>query len=531
MSALSVILHIDLDCFYAQVERERLHLPADACVAVVQWSMALAVSYPARKFGIKRGSSVEDIRRLAGDAVTIVPVETIAAPPHLHPSNPHKTDPQPPADVQATEKVSLARYRNASASVFAAISDAISGYKQVRLERASIDEAYVDVSAEVDRRYRGATERTQWPEHTVVIGDKLDLQSETDARLAHGAVIAREVRARVFETCKYTMSAGISVNKLLSKFASARNKPNKQTILPMAAVPALMSTIPLRKLRGLGGKLGHEIEVLGAKTAGEATLLTMNTLENKLGSKKSAEFVYKCVRGIDETEVAERDKTKSILAAKNFKGEMSLDTVKMRWLPLLASEIAERMDFDSSINGRDACTLTVSFRVRCLGKSHDMVNVSRSVPMPPAHSKKRDSAIVSAALSVLVTALDREKQFSFPINFIGLTAVNFRSRATEKESINSYFSSTAEPEVKLTTRQEGSSSCEEAKKHEYQRRLQERSDRELALRLHRQECGNGISKKRRQKPDRPTQAKKNRGRADDAKGLKKIDSFFKSATG
>lgn len=49
-----VIVHLDLDCFYAQVEQRRLGIPAGEPVAVQQWGSLLAVNYVARKFGVKR---------------------------------------------------------------------------------------------------------------------------------------------------------------------------------------------------------------------------------------------------------------------------------------------------------------------------------------------------------------------------------------------------------------------------------------------------------------------------------------------
>ena len=51
---MRVILHLDLDCFYAQVEHVRLNIPQDEPLAVQQWGSLLAVNYPARVFGVKR---------------------------------------------------------------------------------------------------------------------------------------------------------------------------------------------------------------------------------------------------------------------------------------------------------------------------------------------------------------------------------------------------------------------------------------------------------------------------------------------
>ena len=50
-----VIIHLDLDCYYAQVEQRRLHIPDGQPVAVQQWGSLLAVNYAARKFGVERG--------------------------------------------------------------------------------------------------------------------------------------------------------------------------------------------------------------------------------------------------------------------------------------------------------------------------------------------------------------------------------------------------------------------------------------------------------------------------------------------
>ena len=57
----------------------------------------------------------------------------------------------------------------------------------------------------------------------------------------------------------FTVSAGIAHNKMLAKLASSRNKPNKQTVVPASAVPALMGTVSVKEIRGLGGKLGDAV--------------------------------------------------------------------------------------------------------------------------------------------------------------------------------------------------------------------------------------------------------------------------------
>lgn len=52
---------------------------------------------------------------------------------------------------------------------------------------------------------------------------------------------------------------------MVAKLASARHKPDKQTIVPWRAVPEMMRGMPLRSVRGLGGKLGEAVETVGGE--------------------------------------------------------------------------------------------------------------------------------------------------------------------------------------------------------------------------------------------------------------------------
>jgi len=57
-----VVLLLDLDCFYAQCEIIRLGIDQTLPLTLMQWDAALAVNYPAREFGIKRGDSFQIIQ-------------------------------------------------------------------------------------------------------------------------------------------------------------------------------------------------------------------------------------------------------------------------------------------------------------------------------------------------------------------------------------------------------------------------------------------------------------------------------------
>ncbi|WIA12559.1 hypothetical protein OEZ85_006220 [Tetradesmus obliquus] len=71
-----VILHIDLDCFYAQVEQKRLGIPRDVPCAVQQWNGLIAVNYAARAAGVTRHMRVAQAKQHCPE-LRLVHVQTI----------------------------------------------------------------------------------------------------------------------------------------------------------------------------------------------------------------------------------------------------------------------------------------------------------------------------------------------------------------------------------------------------------------------------------------------------------------------
>ena len=97
-----VIVHIDLDCFYAQVERVRLAIPGDTPLAVQQWRGLIAVDYNARKCGITRHETVDAARQKCPQ-LRLVHVATY--------KNGEKHADYYPDPKPSTHKVSLDPYR------------------------------------------------------------------------------------------------------------------------------------------------------------------------------------------------------------------------------------------------------------------------------------------------------------------------------------------------------------------------------------------------------------------------------------
>ena len=103
---------------------------------------------------------------------------------------------------------------------------------------------------------------------------------------------------------------------------SAMHKPNNQTAVLWRGVSGLLGPLSVRKIRGMGGKLGDQLEQLGITTAGEALDRPEHALAEEIGSP-AAKFVHRLCRGLDDSPVAQRVETKGMLAAKSFEPQVS----------------------------------------------------------------------------------------------------------------------------------------------------------------------------------------------------------------
>ncbi|RLN92063.1 hypothetical protein BBJ28_00009761 [Nothophytophthora sp. Chile5] len=156
-SGSRVIIHLDLDCFYAQVEQRRLKIPAGQPVAVQQWGSLLAVNYTARKFGVERGKFLSYHEMLAsamhprtacqlGSHLVAFVLTSVSHPqPHVDTLGENRRPGQP--FDRTHQKAILRRYRVASREIFAVL-----GALAPVIEKASIDEAFMDVTDQAKAR-------------------------------------------------------------------------------------------------------------------------------------------------------------------------------------------------------------------------------------------------------------------------------------------------------------------------------------------------------------------------------------------
>ncbi|XP_072952423.1 DNA polymerase eta isoform X1 [Typha angustifolia] len=350
-----VIAHVDMDCFYVQVEQRRNPELRGLPTAVVQYNSwkgggLIAVSYEARKFGVKRSMRGDEAKKIC-PSIQLVQVPV------------------------AHGKADLNIYRAAGSEVIEILA------MRGKCERASIDEVYLDLTDAAKSMLleipSGMLESiTEEALKSNILGLSSDSNNRersliewfcrTDADhqeklLACGAIIVAQLRAKVLEETKFTCSAGIAHNKMLAKLASSMHKPAQQTVVPSSSVKDLLASLPVRKMKQLGGKLGSSLQTdLRVNTVGDLLNFTEPKLQEYYGINTGT-WLWKIARGFCGEEVKDRLLPKSHGCGKTFPGPQALrTTVSVRnWLNQLCEELSERLQVDLNQNKRVAHTLTL----------------------------------------------------------------------------------------------------------------------------------------------------------------------------
>ncbi|XP_018411223.1 PREDICTED: DNA polymerase eta [Nanorana parkeri] len=437
-----VVALVDMDCFYVQVEQRLRPELKNKPVAVVQYKTwkgggIIAVSYEARAFGVTRNMFGDDAKKLCAD-LQLARVR------------------------EAHGKADLTKYREASVEVMEVMS------RFAVVERASIDEAYIDLTEAVQKRLQDmegqpvsedmlkCTYVQGYPQLKPVSEESLSKEEgrrlgveqwlkslplgslhSPELNLTVGAIIVEEMRAAVEEETTFQCSAGISYNKVLAKLACGFNKPNRQTIVSQNSVPELFNQLPIGKIRLLGGKLGKSIkEILGVEFMGQLTQFSELCLQGHFGDKTGS-WLYNLCRGIEDEPVKPRQLPKSIGCSKTFPGKTALctrDQVQY-WLLQLSTELEERLKKDKDTNHRTAKLLTIG-----INRQGDprWSSVSRCCALTRYEAQK----ISSDAFVVLKgfnTAGSHQAAWSPALNLLSLSASKFTETASSGSGIANFL--------------------------------------------------------------------------------------------
>ncbi|KAK3364409.1 hypothetical protein B0T25DRAFT_444749 [Lasiosphaeria hispida] len=444
---LRVISHIDLDCFYAQAEMVRLGIPEDKPLAVQQWQGLIAVNYPARAFGIGRHCTVTEAKKLCPNLIA----QHVATWREGDEKWAYHAD---AAEHISTDKVSLDPYRLESRRILAVIKEQLPPHLQ-RVEKAGIDEVFVDLSAHVhaillerfpelarpppyddpaEELPMPSVSALDWQADALVDLDdehgELDDPDWDDVAILIGSEIVRDVRQAVRDKLRYTCAGGIARNKLLSKLGSAHKKPNQQTVIRNRAIQHFLSGFKFTKIRNLGGKLGEEVSrVFNTDAVSDLLAVPAEQLKLKLGDDTGV-WVYNTVRGIDTSEVNSRTQIKSMLSAKSFRPSINMLEQAAKWLRIFAADIFSRLVQEGLLeNKRRPRTMTLHHR-------HSAQTRSRQIPIP--QGRPLEEKTLFELSKVLLGQIIHDGQV-WPCSNLSLSVGGFEEGVTRNMGIGAFL--------------------------------------------------------------------------------------------
>lgn len=214
-----IIMHVDLDAFFASIEQrdcpELKGKPVIIGGRPDQRGVVSTCSYEARRFGVRSAMPLVEAYRRCPQGIFL-------------PGN-------------------MAKYQTASHQVHEIF------YSFTPLvESISIDEAFLDLTGCAN-----------------LFGTPVE--------------IARRVKDAIVQQVGITGSAGIADNKFLAKVASELQKPNGLVWIKPEDVGRVLHPLPIDRLWGVGPKTASKLTSLGIKTIGELARYNLALLTKALG--------------------------------------------------------------------------------------------------------------------------------------------------------------------------------------------------------------------------------------------------------
>ena len=278
-----IILHLDMDSFYASVEmRENPELKGKPVVIGADpkngsgRGVVSTCSYEARAFGIRSAMPISQAFVLCPHAVFL--------PPYFP------------------------RYAKASAEVMAIVKS-----HELPFQQVSIDEAFLDVSA---------------------IGS---FSKATDL----ASRIRNEIRTQLGLTC----SIGIAPTKVVAKIASDVNKPDGLTVVEPENLHSFLAPMPVRKIPGVGRKAEAELFEMGIMTIKDLAEYNIQILITRFG--RSAITLKRITAAIDDDPVEERDGVKSVSRETTFSEDTIDEQVIVATIDALAEDVCRNLTDES----------------------------------------------------------------------------------------------------------------------------------------------------------------------------------------
>ncbi len=283
-----VIVHVDMDAFFAAVEQmdhpeyrgKPVVVGADPMAGRGRGVVSTA-SYEARQYGIHSAMPISRAYRLCPQAIYV--------------------------------RGRYSRYRELSRKIM----DILKTFTPI-IQQISIDEAFLDLTGRV----------------------------KDHAEAEHAG---RRIKQKIREETGLTASLGIATNKFVAKIASDLEKPDGLTVCPPGEEKQFLADLPIRKLWGVGEKTAKKLMRMGFRTIGDIAKTDQLDLVRQLGSWGLQ--LWKLANGIDNRPVSGTSVRKSISEETTFLEDVDDPQIIEETLKKIAEGLAHSMR-QKGIKGR-----------------------------------------------------------------------------------------------------------------------------------------------------------------------------------
>lgn len=403
-SSSRVIVHVDLDCFYAQVEMISNPELKGKPLGVQQKYLVVTCNYEARKLGVKKLMNVRDAKEKCPQLVLV-------------------------------NGEDLTRYREMSYKV----TELLEEFSPV-VERLGFDENFVDLTEMVEKRLQ----QLQSDELSALTGSGhvynnqyINLHDIVHIRLLVGSQIAAEMREAMYNQLGLTGCAGVASNKLLAKLVSGIFKPNQQTVLlPESSQVLIQSLSHVKEMPGIGYKTAKRLEALGISSVLDLQTFSPKILEKELGISV-AQRIQKLSFGEDNSPVTPSGPPQSFSEEDSFKKCSSEVEAKNKIEELLAS-LLNRVCQD----GRKPHTIRLIIR-RYSSENH-CSRESRQCPIPSHVIQKLGTGncdVMTPMVDILMKLFRNMVNVKMPfhLTLLSVCLCNLKALNTAKKGTIDYY--------------------------------------------------------------------------------------------
>ncbi len=291
-AAVRRILHCDMDCFYAAV-----HMRDDP--SLVGKPVVIGGSPGGR--GVVAAANYE-VRRF-GVHSAMPAAQALRRCPHV-----------------VFIKPEFSRYREESGAIFEI-------FRRLTpiVQPASLDEAYLDVTDHLE----------PW---------------------GNATAIAHEIRRRVLEQRRLTVSVGVGPSRLIAKIASDFDKPDGLTVVKPSRVQAFLDPLPVRRLHGVGPATEKALRELGVATIADLRGVELEVLRQRFG--RHGQGLYNYSRGIDRRPVRTHRERKSLGHERTYARDIAAIEEMHAQLDDLSRRVA------AGLEKRELSARTITVKVR-----------------------------------------------------------------------------------------------------------------------------------------------------------------------